>query len=360
MAKGEIFLNEPKISVVVPLYNRKYYIEDCISSVLNQSFQDFEIIIRDDFSSDGVCEFVEKIFSAEISSGKIKLFRNSENLGESATLKKLFKNATGKYITILHNDDLYLKNALEHLYKVAEKFHADVVHSTGVLTSPKDGTIKDGSTLKRIFHDAHNVENIEVMPSDLKFRFNEWLYGGIFQDAQYNIFRRKFLFESNMIEEMDGCDNSFLSLLWIMKAKIFVKTPEIFYIHRDSPDSQTNDRSFSPQKLERNISTQIKLFRQVDKFLSDMDFFKDDKISDYLVKAKIFMAQENLDRDKILNGNKNYAELYKLTEDIFKKIFGSDGVYLALLYHWGHIMQFKKSEAKKLLLNCLKTLDNDI
>ena len=150
-------MNEPKISVVIPLYNRKFFVEECISSVLNQTFQNFEIVIRDDFSSDGVCELVEKTFSAEIFSGKIKLFRNLENIGESANVKKLFSDAQGKYITILHNDDLYLPHALQHLYEVAENFNADVVHSTGSLFLPIDG-----SDLKRVFHDNHKVKNIEL------------------------------------------------------------------------------------------------------------------------------------------------------------------------------------------------------
>lgn len=354
-------MNEPKISVLIPLYNRKNFAEECISSVLNQSFQDFEIVVRDDFSTDGVFEFVGKIFSAEISSGKIKLFRNSKNLGESANLKKLFEDAHGKYVTILHNDDLYLQNALQHLYEVAENFQADVVHSTGVLISAKDGIIEDGSILKRFFHDFNNVENIELMPDDLNFRFNEWLSGGTFCDMQYNIFRRDFLFESNFVSEMDDCENFLSTLMWIMKAKIFVKTPEIFYIHRNSPDSQTNDKTFSPQKLERNISTQIKLFSQVENFTSNSKFFRDNKTANYFIKSKIFIAHENLDNDGLnMNGNKNYAELYELTESIFKKIFGSSGVYLAMLYHWGHIQQFQKSEAKKLLSDCLKLLDGDI
>ena len=342
--------------MVIPLYNRKYFAEECISSALNQTFQDFEIVIRDDFSDDEVFEFVEKIFSAEISSGKIKLFRNLENIGEAATVKKLFKDATGKYITILHNDDLYLPYALQHLYEVAENFQADVVHGTGTLFSPQDR-----NNLTKIFHYKHNVENIELMPDDLNFRFNEWLSGGIFQDAQYNIFRRNFLFESNIFSEMDDCENFLFSLMWIMRAKIFVKTPEIFYIRRDSPDSQTNEKAFSSKRLEKTVSSQIKLFGQVDKFISNFDFFCDNKIFDYLIKTKIFIAQENLSNDNLhMTGNRDYAELYKVTENIFKKFFGSNGVYLALLYHWGHIMQFKKSEAKKLLSDCLKILDSDI
>lgn len=113
--------------------------------------------------------------------------------------------------------------------------------------------------------------------------------------------------------------------------------------------------------MEKTVSSQIKLFGQVDKFILSFEFFRDNKIFDYLIKTKIFIAQENLSNDNLhITGNKNYAELYKVTENIFKKFFGLDGVYFALLYHWGHIMQFKKSEAKKLLSDCLKILGSDI
>ena len=53
-------MHEPKISVLIPLYNHKNYIADTINSVLNQTFQDFEIIVRDDGSTDGSAEFVEE------------------------------------------------------------------------------------------------------------------------------------------------------------------------------------------------------------------------------------------------------------------------------------------------------------
>ena len=67
-------MDTPKISVLIPLYNRKQYAADCINSVLNQTFTDFEIIIRDDCSSDGVFEFVQENFSDR----RIKLFRNKK------------------------------------------------------------------------------------------------------------------------------------------------------------------------------------------------------------------------------------------------------------------------------------------
>lgn len=59
-------MNTPKISVLIPMYNRKHYIQDCINSALNQTFQDFEIIIRDNVSTDGGFEFVQHRYANEI------------------------------------------------------------------------------------------------------------------------------------------------------------------------------------------------------------------------------------------------------------------------------------------------------
>lgn len=60
----------PKISVLVPLYNRKHYISNVIDSVLSQSFQDFELIIRDDGSTDGSYDFVREKYAKYIGEAK--------------------------------------------------------------------------------------------------------------------------------------------------------------------------------------------------------------------------------------------------------------------------------------------------
>lgn len=352
-------MNEIDISVLIPMYNRKNYIEDCIKSVLNQSFKNFEILVRDDFSTDGVYEFVQKIFSQEIKSGKIKFFRNDKNLGESFNVKKLCEDANGKYITILHNDDLYMPNALEYLFEVAKNFNADVVHSTNFLTSDKDGIIKEGSRLYKISCDKNSSSEIQIMPNSLEFRFNEWLHGGTFQDSQYNLFSRKFILEENLLDELENEDTYLSALNWIMKAKIFVKAPEPVYIRRDIPDSQTNEKTISENRLERTIQKNLKLFHQVDKFLSEVEFFQGNIERKFLVKTKIFLAYESLSDNSIL-GNTNYAELYNSIEKIFKKYFGKNAVYLALLYHWSHIMQFNKNKSYNILQDCLKILSEEI
>ena len=185
-------MTAPKISVLIPLYNRKNYIAQAIDSVLNQTFQDYEIIVRDDGSTDGSADFVAEKYAAEISSGKIILRRNKKNIGQFPTVNKLIREATGKYFMILHSDDLYLSHALEHMHEVAEIFSADVVHAGTFFQSPEGGVIDENTPLKLMCYENRVLEKIELVPEDSALRFREWLNFDTFMDAQYNIFNRNF------------------------------------------------------------------------------------------------------------------------------------------------------------------------
>ena len=69
-----------KISVIVPLYNAERFLKTCIDSILNQSFEDFELIIVDDCSTDRSLEIAQQYRDS-----RIKIFRNVTNLGDAAT-----------------------------------------------------------------------------------------------------------------------------------------------------------------------------------------------------------------------------------------------------------------------------------
>jgi FkbM family methyltransferase len=91
----------PKVSVLIPLYNRRDYIEDCVRSVLNQDYNDFEIIVLDDCSSDGSGELV-----MGINDSRIRYYRNEQNRGISYTRNRLTSLSSGEYLAILDSDDL--------------------------------------------------------------------------------------------------------------------------------------------------------------------------------------------------------------------------------------------------------------
>ena len=343
-------MDAPKISVLIPLYNRKQYAADCINGVLNQTFTDFEIIIRDDCSSDGVFEFVQENFSDR----RIKLFRNKKNLGEAENINLLTETAAGKYFTILHNDDLYLRDALQNLYDAAERFNADVVHSASCLIG------SENLPLRKIFFEKLPVQKLEVVSNAPLSRFNEWYEGKIFRDAQYNLFNRKFILANKIFSEVTGWDSLLVALNWIMKAKILVKTPVTFYIRRENSDSQSAVKNIVGKNFENEISRRIELFRRLDEFINSFELFRNNDALKYKIKARLFGVYEDLNFDNATYGDEKFAGVYNSIENTFRKYFGEDAVYLAMTYHWAHAMHFNQNRLQGLLKDCTKILDRNI
>ncbi len=327
-------MDMPKVSVLVPMYNRRHYIEQCLDSALNQeNFQDYEIIIRDNGSTDGSADFVEQKYAAEISSGKIKLHRNGKNFGAAYNHNMLVHDAQGKYIMLLHDDDMYLPHALQHMYEVAELSQADVVHECKYLTTASDGIISEDRPLLLMNYDANTVDNISVMPNDLNYRVNEWFSMGI--DLQHNIFNRKFFIENDFVF-YTFLDPRVFALKWLLHAKTFVKTPIPFYIYRRSPDSDSNSK-FTPERVAKFISDQIKVLRYLDEFFATEDFLRDNKILQYRIKSFLLRILDNfwIVRNQIYKDGVT-EELNQAVEDTFKKYFGEDAAYPTFLFNLFH------------------------
>lgn len=321
----------PKISVLIPLYNRKHYIAQCIDSALNQTFQDFDIIVRDDGSTDGSFEFVAERYAAQISSDKLKLRRNEKNLGEFGNNNRLIREATGKYFMILHSDDMYLPQALAQMYAAAEKFHADVVHGCRFLNSPKDGVIKQDTSLKLLVPDTNPVNEVKLMPAEIFPRFLEWATDGTFIDAQYNIYNREFILSKGIFFEQTGTLHLFL-LRWLLNAKIYVKVPFIPYIRRDAPDSWSNNiNKFS---IEKFIGEKISLARDLDKLLPELKLFAGNKEIQRFIMLKFLVRshQMQISRRKIYKDGIS-PELADRVANTFKKFFGDSSAYPEMLFN---------------------------
>ncbi|WP_340102810.1 glycosyltransferase family 2 protein [Rhodohalobacter sp. 8-1] len=99
---------KPLVSVGIPVYNREKFIQNAIYSVLNQTYQNFEIIIIDDGSTDASISIIESIKDS-----RIKLFKNTDNKGVVYTRNRYLKEAQGDYIAILDSDDSWLPTKLE-------------------------------------------------------------------------------------------------------------------------------------------------------------------------------------------------------------------------------------------------------
>ncbi len=106
-SKGSMPIHEPRISVVIPLYNHEKYIAEAVYSVLGQSFTDFELIVINDGSSDGSENVIR-----EIKDERIRYFFQ-DNQGASKAINRGIGLARGEYVSILNSDDVYDPKRLE-------------------------------------------------------------------------------------------------------------------------------------------------------------------------------------------------------------------------------------------------------
>lgn len=101
-------MKNPKISVLMPVYNTEKFLKEAIDSILNQTFEDFEFLIINDASTDN-----SKNIILSYDDKRIRYFKNIKNLGVARTLNKGLRLAKGKYIARMDADDRALPSRLE-------------------------------------------------------------------------------------------------------------------------------------------------------------------------------------------------------------------------------------------------------
>lgn len=113
---------QPKISVIIPVYNVEKYLPECLESILNQTFQDFEIICVDDGSTDRSLDILQEYKRKD----DRFVILQQRHAGAGAARNHGIKLAEGKYIQFLDSDDYFEPTLLEEMYNHAEKFDSDL------------------------------------------------------------------------------------------------------------------------------------------------------------------------------------------------------------------------------------------
>lgn len=110
----------PEVTVIIPSFNYRDYIEQALESVFNQTFKNYEVIVVDDGSEDGSYEFLKTQYAAQ---GRIKLIchENHRNLGLGKSLELGLSEATGNWVAILECDDIWEPNCLERRVAAVQK-----------------------------------------------------------------------------------------------------------------------------------------------------------------------------------------------------------------------------------------------
>ena len=129
--------NFPKISVIMSSYNRAQYIKEAIESILNQTYQDFELIIIDDCSKKETQDVIEKYAQND---KRIIFLKNEHNMGQVLTRNRGLEIAKGEYIAILDDDDISLPTRFEKQVEYMDKNPDIMLSGTDIQTFDGDGT----------------------------------------------------------------------------------------------------------------------------------------------------------------------------------------------------------------------------
>ena len=136
-------IDTPFFTVAIPVFNRLIFLKDAINSVLNQAFDDFELLLVDDHSTDGSWEYIK-----ELKDPRIRLIRNKENLGIVGNWKRCIENANGRYFKFLMSDDILFADALYLINELLKKYPGNSVVVTSGIGFREDREIEKYMNIK--------------------------------------------------------------------------------------------------------------------------------------------------------------------------------------------------------------------
>ena len=265
------------VSVIVPVYNTEDYLIKCIESIRNQTYQEIEIILVDDGSTDGsfgICEQLQR-------KDERIIVIHKENGGVVSARKKGLEKARGEYSLMIDSDDWIEPEMIARLYEIAVNNHADIVTSGAYRESENTCA----AVIDKVKEGVYSEQN------EKRYFYNNLIF--LSGSGQYGIRAELFdkIMKTTLLKELHsrlsediiiGEDAAIVYSACINAEKIVV-THDIFYhyrmrfssaVHSSQPYflRSTNDfYLFLKSEMEKSIYKDI-LLPQLDKYLMDLLF----------------------------------------------------------------------------------------
>lgn len=133
--------NSPKVSFIVLFYNQAEYVKKTLDSMINQDYDNYEIVVRDDNSKDNTSEELRKYVEANNSNVNIKVDYGTENLGIIKSINKVLAMSDGNIIALQGGDDISLRERLSKSVELMTKYNVDLVAVDAAVINEDDETI---------------------------------------------------------------------------------------------------------------------------------------------------------------------------------------------------------------------------
>jgi glycosyltransferase involved in cell wall biosynthesis len=216
-------IKKPRVSIGLPVYNGEAHIEDAISSILAQSYSDFELVISDNGSIDKTQEICSEYAEKD---GRISYYRLEKNLGAARNFNRVFELSSGEFFKWAASDDVI---APEYLFKCLNVLEQN---PSVVLVHSKTGRINKSDEITGKYDCGTIIDSLN--PND---RFKEMLNRKGFPWIIFGLFRKDVLGRTSLFGDYIGSD-------WNLLAEIslygrILEIPDLYFFRRDHERSYT-------------------------------------------------------------------------------------------------------------------------
>lgn len=235
---------KPKVSIGLPVYNGENFLKEALDSIINQTFQDFELIISNNCSTDKTAEICKSYADND---ERITYLENAENTGACPNFCKVFEHATGEYFMWAAHDDIYAPTFVEQSVKVLDE-NPDVT-----LCFSKTKFIDEtGKHIKDYDY------TLRVESPNRKERFLDMIAGAHIVIEAFGLTRSDLLRTTPLLEGYVGTDRVLLGEMLLHGP--FHIIPEFLFLHREhSHRSTIKFKELSSRTAWHDASTKKKI-----------------------------------------------------------------------------------------------------
>lgn len=314
-----------KISVVIPVYNAKDYLFDCIKSLLDQTLSDCEFIFVNDGSTDNSREIIEKYQKED----PRLILINQENKGIGEARNSGINIANGEYIGFLDNDDFIKDDFLECLYNKAIKDDLDILISKTILGRDSKFIIKDNGFEKNLIFDKTFIKK-NIIPNLLRVEDLFAVWNKIYKRSFIN--ENSIRFPGNRVIEEDNMFN----LQAFNKAEKVLFTDYAGYYYREVANSKsrlTIENDYFSKALEKY---NFDFKKEYDLSISSIEL---EKLKAIRFIQRIFYLVYKCSVSKIpfkikwnyIKGMIFHEKVYELAKNYHEEVIEGKGIYEKIL-----------------------------
>ena len=336
----KIYHKFPFISICIPIYNTEHFIERAILSVINQSFQDFEIIIVNDFSNDNTEKIIRKI---QLEDNRIKIINHSKNLGVYHSRVEAALNSKGKYILFLDPDDMLLNdNLFKELFNYNKENNFDIIEF--LVYEKNEGEKKIYYPEYHIFNHNHNYTTKIIYQPELSdiifYQPRTKNYTSIICRTIWNkIFKREIQLKTIKYIGNDYynnynlivADDTMMNIINFVFAKNYSNINLPGYLYTIKKASMSRGYIGEKHRIKQNISFLL-FFNLIYKYIKDYNkdinflYYEIKLFGERLIefkKLKIYKYMNNLKKlfNNIMNDHNSSKILKDLINTTYNRIF---------------------------------------